>query len=120
MGVLTTSGKNAALEGLGGTFYAALHSGSPGAAGADNELSGGSPAYARKGITLAAASGGARAASTQPEFDVPPSTTVSHASLWTAATGGTCLATDDVDNESFTNQGTYTLDSFVVTITDPA
>ena len=39
MGVLTTGGKNAALDGLGSTFYAALHSGAPGATGASNELS---------------------------------------------------------------------------------
>ncbi|NDY56637.1 hypothetical protein G3N56_07760 [Desulfovibrio sulfodismutans] len=120
MGVLTTSGKNAALDGLGSTFYAALHSGAPGAAGADNELTGGTPAYARKAITLGAASGGARAATTQPEFDVPPSTTVSHASLWTAATGGTCLATDDVTSEAFAAQGTYTLTAFTLALTDPA
>lgn len=120
MGKLTTGGKNAALDGLGSTFYAALHSADPGATGADNELSGGSPAYARKAISLGAASGGARAATTQPVFDVPAATTVSHASLWTAVTGGTCLATDDVDGESFTNQGTYTLTAFTVTLNDPA
>lgn len=120
MGVMTTAGKNAALDGLGNTFYAALHSGAPGAAGADNELSGGDPAYARKAITFGAASDGQRAATTQPEFDVPPSTTVSHASLWTAATGGTCLATDDVTSEVFAGQGTYTLTSFTVAMTDPA
>lgn len=50
-----------------------------------NEVTGGSPAYARKAITIAAASGRARAASTQPTFDVPAGTTVRFIGLWTAA-----------------------------------
>jgi hypothetical protein len=50
-----------------------------------NEVSGGSPAYAKKAITVAAASGRARAASTQPVFDVPAGTTVRFIGLWTNA-----------------------------------
>src|SRR6185436_7145093 len=49
-----------------------------------NEVTGGSPAYARKAITLAAAASRARAASTAPVFDVP-ATTVRFIGLWTAA-----------------------------------
>ena len=49
-----------------------------------NEVTGGSPAYARKAITLAAASGRSRAASTAPIFDVP-ATTVRFIGLWTNA-----------------------------------
>lgn len=48
-----------------------------------NKVTGGSPAYADKAITMAAASGGARAASTQPVFDVPAGTTVAFIGLWT-------------------------------------
>jgi hypothetical protein len=49
-----------------------------------NEVTGGSPAYARKAITVAAAASRARAASTQPVFDVP-ATTVRFIGLWTNA-----------------------------------
>lgn len=49
-----------------------------------NEVTGGAPAYARKAITIAAAAARARAASTQPVFDVP-ATTVRFIGLWTAA-----------------------------------
>jgi hypothetical protein len=50
-----------------------------------NEVTGGSPAYARKAITIAAASGRARSASTQPVFDVPAAATVQFVGLWTNA-----------------------------------
>lgn len=50
-----------------------------------NEVTGGSPAYARKAITIASAGGTrSRAASTQPVFDVP-ATTVRFIGLWTNA-----------------------------------
>lgn len=50
-----------------------------------NKVTGGSPAYADKAITMAAASGRARAASTQPVFDIPAGTTVAFIGLWTNA-----------------------------------
>ncbi len=62
-----------------------LHSDYPGADGLSNEISGGSPAYARQAITFAAASGGARDSSTAPVFDVPLTTDVAVIGLWTTA-----------------------------------
>lgn len=57
-----------------------------------NELTGGSPAYARKSATWAAASGGSKAlAATLPTFDVPASTTITWLGLWDAVTTGTFL-----------------------------
>ena len=50
-----------------------------------NEVTGGSPAYARKAITIAAAASRARAASTAPVFDVPAAATVRFIGLWTNA-----------------------------------
>lgn len=50
-----------------------------------NELTGGSPAYARKAITIAAAGSRARAASTQPVFDVAAASVVAFVGLWTNA-----------------------------------
>ena len=50
-----------------------------------NEVTGGSPAYARKAITMAAAGSRSRAASTAPVFDVPAAATVRFIGLWTNA-----------------------------------
>lgn len=52
---------------------ASLHTAFPGLTGA-NEVSGGSPAYARKAVTFSAAAGGSRALSAAVTFDVPAST----------------------------------------------
>lgn len=50
-----------------------------------NEVTGGSPAYAKKAITMAAAASRARANSSSPVFDVPAATTVRFIGLWTNA-----------------------------------
>ena len=112
----STVGKNLMLDALRGTnptvavAYASLHTASPGDTGA-NEVTGGSPAYARKAIAIAVASGGEVGASTQPVFDVPGSTTVTHVGFWSAVSGGTFLGSADVTDETFASQGTYTLTS---------
>lgn len=54
-----------------------------------NEVTGGSPAYARKAITWSAASSGSKASSSSPVFDIPASTTVAFVGLWSAASAGT-------------------------------
>lgn len=75
----TTVAKNAALDGI--LFAdASLHT-AYSAVGA-NEVTGGSPAYARRAYPFAAASSGARSASTTPTFDVPAGTTVAFVGLW--------------------------------------
>lgn len=50
-----------------------------------NELTGGSPAYAKKAITIGAAASRARASSTQPVFDVAAGSTVAFIGLWETA-----------------------------------
>ncbi len=85
---LTDAGRNASLDGLAAVAgFASLHSGDPSTTGA-NELTGGTPAYARKAITYAAASAGQRSNSAAITFDVP-ATTVTHVGLWSAVTAGT-------------------------------
>ena len=112
----STAGKDLMLDALRGTnptvaiAYASLHTASPGDDGS-NEVTGGSPAYARKTITIAAASGGEVGASNQPVFDVPGSTTITHVGFWSAVSGGTFLGYADVTDETFASQGTYTLTS---------
>ena len=63
---------------------ASLHSGYPGSAGTSNEITG--SAYTRESITIAAADGGEREASTTPVFDVDAGTTISWIGLWNSAT----------------------------------
>jgi len=101
-----TAGKNAMLDALGAliTYVGLLDD-------EDTEITGGDPAYARKAITWSAADAGEMEASNQPEFDVPASTTVSKVIFMSADSGGTKYAEADVDDEVFTNQGTYTLTS---------
>ena len=87
---LVDAGRNAMLSGgLGNAItHISLHSGDPSTTGA-NELTGGSPAYARKAVTWNAAASGLRTNSGALVFDVPISTTVYHVGFWSAITTGT-------------------------------
>jgi hypothetical protein len=67
--------------------FASLHT-AYSATGA-NELTGGSPAYARKAITWSAAAAGSKAASSAPVFDIPAATTVAFVGLWSLVSAGT-------------------------------
>lgn len=73
------------------------------------EISGGSPAYARKSIAFSASANGLLDDSTNGAvFDVPAST-VDYVAFYSASTNGTLLAFDKVTSEVFAAQGTYTL-----------
>jgi hypothetical protein len=90
--VITDPCKNALLDsavaaGLTTTPFLSLHTGFPPAGG--NELTGGSPAYARKSFTWSAASGGAKAISAAQTFDVAAGTTVRAVAVYDASTAGT-------------------------------
>ncbi len=112
----TNAGKNLMLDALKGTnpsvaiAYASLHTAAPGESGA-SEVTGGSPAYARKSVTFGTPANGQMSATNQPVFDVPGGTTVTHVGFWSAVSGGTFLGWADVTDESFAGQGTYTLTS---------
>lgn len=85
---LVTAGYNVAAAGVTAvSTHASLHTGDPSTTGA-NEATGGSPAYARKAITWAAASAGQVATSAALTFDVAAGT-YSHIGLWSAITAGT-------------------------------
>lgn len=101
-----TLGKNSMLDHLGTeiTYVGLLDE-------VDAEITTGVGVYARKAITWGAADAGSMAASNQPVITVPLSTTVSKVILCSAQTAGTTWATADVDNEVFTNEGTYTITS---------
>lgn len=90
----SNTAKNLMLEAMDeaqatGAKFGSLHA-SYSAAGA-NELAGGTPPYARKGLAWAAASAGSKATSASAVFDVPALNTVRWVGLWDAVTAGTFL-----------------------------
>ncbi|HJS83601.1 MAG TPA: hypothetical protein VJ742_12280 [Nitrososphaera sp.] len=106
---LNNTAKNLMLDELASVaIYASLHTADPGSSGT-NEVSGGSPAYARKSITWNAAATGNLDNNANPVFDVPASTTITHVGFWSAATSGTFYGSADITDEVFAAQGTYTL-----------
>jgi hypothetical protein len=115
--VLSTTGKNVALNALAGVaVFGSLHSGDPGATGTLLELTGGTPAYARKALTWGAASGGILPlAAVFPTWDVPVGSTVAYVGLWSLVTGGVYYGCFDVTDEVFAGQGTYALTAGSIT-----
>ena len=105
--------KNAMLN-AEGTTHLSLHS-AWSATGA-NELSGGSPAYARKAVTWTGA-GAVRSPSANLVFDIPAGATVTGWRGFTALTGGTDYDGAALTSTAFSNQGTYTLLSASTNIT---
>lgn len=84
--------KNALLDsavaaGLTTTPFMSLHTGLPPTTG--NEVTGGTPAYARLSFTFSAAAAGAKASSASKTFDVPAATTVLAVATYDASTAGT-------------------------------
>jgi hypothetical protein len=96
--------------------FVSLHTDAVGG-GSANEVSGGSPAYARKSITWNTASGGNLDSSNQPVFDVPASTTIRRVGFNSASTSGTYYGDAAITNETFGAQGTYTLTDADITLT---
>ena len=86
--MFTDAAKNAMLDAEPST-HLSLHTDWHATGG--NEVTGGSPAYARKAATWDAAASASRALSAAVTFDVPAATTVRYVGRWTALTGGTFL-----------------------------
>jgi hypothetical protein len=118
---LTDNGKNVMLDALAAVAsHISLHTADPGTTGT-NEVTGGSPAYARKAITWASASGGSLSENTgtDPVFDVPAGT-ITHLGIWDQLSGGTTtdfFGSADITDETYGGQGTYTVTALTVTIT---
>lgn len=106
---LAVAAKNLMLDALGGVaVFASLHTADPGLTGT-SEVTGGTPAYARKAITWNAASASNLDNNANPVIDVPAGT-YSHFGLWSAATAGTFYGGGALSaTEVFAAQGTYTL-----------
>lgn len=103
---LVDAGRNAMLSGgLGNVItHISLHSGDPSTTGT-NELTGGSPAYARKAVTWNAAASGLRTNNGALVFDVPTGITVYHVGFWSALTVGTFYGYFPVGAASYAVQG---------------
>lgn len=87
--------------------YASLHTGDPAGTGA-NEVTGGTPAYARKPLTWTAGAVDGTYVSDPVTIDVPAATTITHVGLWDAATAGN-YRDKRTFNITFASQGTVTL-----------
>lgn len=85
--------------------HLSLHTGYP--ASLANELTGGSPAYARKPLSWGAANGSGVATATQVTVDVPPGVTVAAVGFCSALTAGTVRGDVNVTDEAFAAQGQY-------------
>jgi len=91
---LSVAAKNTMLDALdeaqaAGAKFASLHSAY--SATGTNELTGGTPAYARKAATWDAAASGSKAINGTIVFDVAAAAVVRFVGFWTAVTGGTFL-----------------------------
>ena len=95
----STTARNNMLGAIGVT-HASVHSGFPGATGL-NEISGGSPAYARKAVSFAAAAAASRAQSGTAVFDIPAGTTVRYFGFWDALTAGNFLGYHPIGGAGF-------------------
>ncbi len=107
---LNNTGKGIMLEAIDATFaFASLHTDDPGTGGT-SEVTGGTPAYARKALSWAAASGGTKSSDGPLVFDVPASTTIKFLGYWSLVSGGTFYGSRALDtNQTFATQGTYTV-----------
>ena len=115
MGLNSTS-LDLMLNALGAVIgYVSLHTDAVGG-GSGNEVSGGTPAYARKAITWNSSSGGDLDSSNQPQFDVPAGT-IRRVGFFSAATAGTYYGDADITDETYGGQGTYTLTDVDITLT---
>lgn len=107
MTIQTNTQKNTLATAYGtAATHAALYTTAPGGS-AGTEVTGGSPAYARKAISWSAPSNGVITATVT--FDVPAGTTVVGAGVHTALTAGTYLDGATVASQNFATQGTYQL-----------
>lgn len=109
---LNDTAKNTGLTAIVAEItHLSLHTDTVGS-GTGNEVTGGSPAYARKAVSWGTAASGSVATSGNVTFDVPAGTTVRRVGFFGAATGtGTYRGDADITDEVFAGQGTYQVNS---------
>jgi hypothetical protein len=95
--------------------YGAIFGSDPGTAGAaTGEITGGSPAYARKAVSWgSAATSGSTAVvtSASTQFDMPSGSTAAYGGVCASSVAGTADVRDSaaVTSQPFSSQGTYTV-----------
>jgi len=117
----TDFAKNFMLDALDtGVIYVSAHTATPGLTGA-NEVTGGTPAYARQLAGYNAASGGSMALTATETLDIPSGVTVSFLGIWDAVTAGNFLGQVDIADEVFGSQGTLDVTALTLALDqDPA
>lgn len=102
----------AGVSSIGGV---SLHSGEPNASGS-LELTGGSPAYARKDPLFNAVDDATGELADPLLFDIPPGSTVSWVGVWSMVSGGVFYGPAQLpEEEVFAGQGQYSLDNLTIT-----
>lgn len=108
MGTFSTAAKNTALDALTLT-HAVAYEGDPNGAGT---------ALDEQTITFGAAAAGARAATTDPVFNIDAGETVDHIAILDGS-GGAIQLSDPVTAEGpYGSAGTYTLTDYTATLSD--
>ncbi len=88
-----------------------LHTAAPGTTGA-SEVTGGSPAYARKALSWTAGTTG-KSTAARVTFDVPASTTVTHFGVWNGDATPAFRDSADITDQTFASQGTLSVDATI-------
>lgn len=123
MTLASTAAEQAALNGIAAVAaYLGINTGSPGtttAAALANESTGGTPAYARLGITWGSSSGAnpsVIANTNTMVFNIPAST-ITNFSTWTTLTSGTYEIGGSLSaSQVFSTQGTFTIAAAGLTV----
>lgn len=128
---LSTNGRNACMSGLAAVVsHLSLHGAIPDGTGS-GELTGGSPAYARKAVSWNSPASGLVDNTAQIVHDVPAGSTVYAVGLWSAISGGNfhgwvpyngtirgygTVDSTDVTNDTITSSGHGLANNTVVTL----
>lgn len=119
-GLSTTNAANKFLDLLRGTawtaptgLYVKLHTGDPGASAASNA----SGVTTRNQLTLSAASSGSAALSSLSSYSMTGTETISHVSVWDAASSGNFLFSAALSaSKSVTNGDTLSFTTFSISV----
>lgn len=113
---LTLSARNTVLPLLlSGTVYIALHTANPGDTAAANEVTDAS--YARQAATFSVNTGTGTAISNETlNFHFAAAATVTHVSMWSAATGGTATERQPLSAPVDVTSGTFTIAAGDITL----
>lgn len=113
---LTLSARNSILPGLySGTVYVALHTDNPGDSGSADELS--TSGYTRQPATFNVDTGtGTASLAAALNFNISSTVTLTHISIWSAATGGAASTRQPLLAPVVVSSGTFTIAAGDITI----